>query len=173
MTSPTHTRLDSSRIVEPAIQAITTEEELNEVLIGIAEAMEPPALFPKAIVEFTHTVIAAMAKGELDDVRYDELRESPLSRLLHAASGYAKAAVCPILVTYAGYVYDAGSGLANANRALIQLLGLEKIGFQHVKLDGGPLVLGSTAAFENQFGYRVAVPTSDWVVSWIPHVCGL
>jgi hypothetical protein len=164
-TSPKVRDLNLSKIIEPEIETITTEENLNKLLISIAESMEAFVLLPKAVVAFTETVIAAMAAGELDDLKDAELRESPLSRLLHAASGYVKAPAYPILVTYAAAVYDAGMSLPYANRSLIQLLALEG-GFEHAQAESREYVLGSTSDFERQFGYKVRVPT-DVVVSWI------
>ena len=155
---------------EPIAEAITTEVALHELLLGIARGMEPPRLYPRAVVEFVDTVLEAFVKGELDNLRDDDARESPLIRLLHPAAGYAKGAAYPILVGFAARVYDSGCDLILANRMLIDLLGLgrsSEVRYFEQRQDG-PMtqLLASTSAFKATFGWDVRV-SARCLVSWI------
>ena len=132
--------------------------------------MEPPRLYPRAVVEFVDTVLEAFVKGELDNLRDDDARESPLIRLLHPAAGYAKGAAFPILVGFAARVYDSGCDLILANRMLIDLLGLgrsSEVRYFEQRQDG-PMtqLLASTSAFKATFGWEVRL-SARCLVSWI------
>jgi len=156
--------------MEPIAEAITTEVALHELLLGIARGMEPPTLYPRAVVEFVDTVLEAFITGELDDLRYDDEGESPLVRLLQPAASEEKGAAYPILVGFAARVYDSGCDLIFANRMLINLLGLgrsSEVRYFEQRQDGPmTFLLASTSAFKATFGSDVRV-SARCLVSWI------
>jgi hypothetical protein len=144
---------------------IKAEDELFDLLKSHVRRGGSKRRYPKAVADFADEVFGALvAHRDLDELRRpDEDHGSSLARLLHHVSDEEMRVHHWELVELAARVYETGgSDLEDANRVLIDILGLgSRYLLQSVETSDPSntivVYLVSTELFETKFGQKVRI----------------